>query len=459
MIKIILITGASGSGKTFVSKYLAEQYQVFNFDDIGVPTIDTMIREYGGAEQWQEWATRKWIEKLLAVKDQEIVILEGSFNPDFAVEFFKEKNFDNYKIICLHSTREVREKRLTQNRKQPDLATQDMENFTNILREKTLACGGVVIDSSGDIYDTVEKCLEEIGGVASLRREVPKEIAINLVKEQFPQWSYLEIRPVKYGGWDNATFHLGEEMLLRIPRGEGYALKVPKEHVLLKKLRPNFSVEIPQPIAMGNPSKEYQWNWSIYQYLEGDSANSIKLSDKELENIAYDLGKFLNELHKIDTKDASLPGLHNGWRGEHVSVYECGALNYFNQLKDIIDYDKVLSLWKKAVATKWQEPPVWIHGDLSSGNILIKDGRLSAVIDFGGCGIGDPACDLVIAWTLFQGKSRDIFRDQVNLDENTWNRAKAWALWKAGYELVNIEDKLSQRALEQLSIINEVVGE
>jgi len=243
---------------------------------------------------------------------------------------------------------------------------------------------------------------------------------------------------------------------------------------------------------MGMPSKEYPWTWSIYKYLEGDSANSINLSDKTIETIAHELAKFLNELHKIDTKDAPKPGLHNHWRGEHVSVYEFGALSYIEQLKNIIDSDKARALWERAVATHWEKPPVWVHGDLASGNILVrlcaelgddavqkniknldchveakaspcKDGRrgarLSAVLDFGGCSIGDPACDLVMAWTFFKGKSREIFKQAVNLDEGTWLRAKAWVLWKAGYELVHIEDKSSAKALEQIRLINEVFDE
>jgi aminoglycoside phosphotransferase (APT) family kinase protein len=479
MTKIILITGASGSGKTTVTKYLAEKYRVFHFDDIGVPSLDEMISKHVSLEGWQEWATKSWIEKLSKLEGDEVVILEGSFNPGFLFKSIeclglipvktgihtngkidsRLRGNDKLELICLHADRDTREKRLIKYRNQPELVNQDMENFAQVLKEKTLGLGGKVIDSSGDIHDTVKACLLAIEGTESLRIEVPTRIARSLVKEQFSQYAHLEIKPVAFSGWDNATYHLGDEMLLRMPRGEAYALKVPKEQSLLAKLGKQISILIPQPLAMGKPSKNYPWNWSIYKYLEGDSANTIDLTDQDLEQIAYDLAHFLKDLHQIDTKKAPQPGLHNYWRGEHVSVYECGALKYFEQLKDVIDTDKAIKIWEKASSTKWEKPPVWIHGDLAPGNFLIKDGSMSSVIDFGGCAIGDPACDLAIAYTFFKGKSREIFKKQVNLDEDTWKRSKAWVLWKAGYELTHIEDKKSPKALEQVRIINEVFGD
>ena len=536
MNQIILITGASGSGKTTVCKYLAEKYKVYHFDDIGVPSVDEMVARHGSREGWQKWATESWIEKLSKLEGDETIILEGSFNPEFAMVCHPEhagrrylflchpepegrrdpevNNFldhyvacaphddemlesyashnhrkDEFKLICLHSDRKTREKRLVKYRNQPELANQDMENFAKALKEKTIELDGTVIDSSGDIHDTVKACLLAIENKESLRIEVPIEVAKSLIQEQFPQYSYLEIRPVSYSGWDNATYHLGDEMLLRIPRGEAYALKVPKEQALLIKLGKQISTQIPKPIAMGKPAKDYPWNWSIYKYLEGDSANTVQLSDSDLKSIAIALAKFLKELHQIDTKDAPLPGLHNYWRGEHVTVYECGALKYFKELRGIIDTDKALKLWEKAAATKWNNPAVWIHGDLAVGNFLIrrceeqrdeavqkntnkmdchveaeasprKDGfYLSAVIDFGGCAVGDPACDLVVAYTFFKDKSREIFKQELGLDEGTWLRAKAWVLWKAGYELTHIEDKSSAKALEQIRIFKEILDE
>jgi len=350
------------------------------------------------------------------------------------------------------------ERRLVINRKQPELTTQDMENFAIALKKKTLSIGGLIIDSSGDIIEPVERIIDSIEEVRENQISLTINTAQSLIKEQFPQRAHLKIKHVKYKGQNNAMFHLGTDMLIRLPMGATYALKVHKEQMLLHKFAKTISIPIPKPITIGNPSKNYPWHWSIYNYIDGESAASIKLSPHALENIAQDLASFLNELQRIDTKNAPIPGLHNYWRGEHTSVYECGALRYFEQLKNVIDSKKACVLWTKASSTKWLKPPVWIHGDLASGNILIENEKLAAVIDFGACAIGDPACDLSIAFTLFNDKSRQIFKHNLNLDEDTWLRAQAWALWKSGYELVNIKNKSSPAAQKHISIINDIAS-
>lgn len=448
--KIILVTGVSGSGKTFVSKYLSEKYKVFHFDDID-------IKEYGGAKEWQRLAVHKWVKKLLVLKESQTLILEGAFNPEFAVAILQENLFYNYKILCFNAGHFVRENRLIRNRMQSELVNQDMENFAMVLRDKTIEYGGAIIDTNRDIHEIVQTCLEEIEGIKSSKMIISVEMAISLIKEQFPQYADLAIMPVKHGGWDNATFHLGSEMLIRIPRGSSYALKVTKEQKILHRLRGCLSLEIPKPIHIGHSSSFYPWSWSIYKYLDGNGANAIKIFNKDLDDVAFSLGRFLNELHDIDVVDMPLPGLHNYWRGEHIGVYENGALSYFNMLRHFFDRDKLLSIWKRAAITKWQKPPLCIHGDLTSANILMKDGKLSAVIDFGGFAKGDPACDLTIAWTFFKDTSREIFRKRVGLDDDTWLRAKAWTLWKASFELVNIKNKSSKEALEQIRVIKEVI--
>jgi aminoglycoside phosphotransferase (APT) family kinase protein len=218
-----------------------------------------------------------------------------------------------------------------------------------------------------------------------------------------------------------------------------------------------LSFAIPQPLAMGKLSDHYPWNWSIYRWIEGQSANSISIDSQHLQDIALQLGQFLNELHKIDTKDAPLPGLHNYWRGAHPSVYDEQTRESISTLKDHIDANAATACWEKAVGSKWDKKPVWSHGDFASGNILISENKLAAIIDFGCMGIGDPACDLVIAWTFLNNESRKIFKSQVDIDSDTWERARGWALWKACFELVECEDKTSHKAIKQ--IITEVINE
>jgi aminoglycoside phosphotransferase (APT) family kinase protein len=288
---------------------------------------------------------------------------------------------------------------------------------------------------------------------------INEHLVTKLISEQFLQWKDLPIKSVPHQGCDNKTFRLGDHMLVRVPSSEEYVRQVKKEHKWLPLLAPNLPLPIPEPIAMGKPSKYYPWNWSIYRWLDGDSANSLKLDDINLETIALQLAHFLNEFHKFDAAGAPTPGLHNWWRAAHTSVYDAETRMLIYKLKNFINVDKATSLWEVAISSKWGKDPVWVHGDISSGNILLKDNKLSAVIDFGCMGIGDPACDLTIAWTFFKNKSREVFKNSIGLDPNTWSRARGWALWKALYELSQLEDKSSTKAIEQKRIIHDVLSE
>lgn len=284
------------------------------------------------------------------------------------------------------------------------------------------------------------------------------DLARQLIAEQFPEYTHLPIISVEKQGHDNRTFRLGNEMLIRMPTAESYALKVPKEQQLLPKLAQHLRVSIPTPIKMGAPSKDFPYPFSIYKWLEGTSINLLTLGNDALEQLALDLTKFLKELQSITDVDGPEPGQHNWWRGDHISIYDKSARKQISDLVGIIDSDKAVNLWKRALKTKWCRPAVWIHGDFAVGNMLLIDNKLSGIIDFGGVALGDPACDLVIAWTYLTGKARDIFIQGIDLDADTWLRARAWALWKATYELCEIENKDSPEARIQKRIISEVIN-
>mgnify|MGYP003520397353 FL=1 len=171
------------------------------------------------------------------------------------------------------------------------------------------------------------------------------------------------------------------------------------------------------------------------------------------------LAQFLNEFHKFDAAGAPAPGLHNWWRAAHTSVYDTDTRALIEKLKDFVDVNNARLLWQRAINYKWGRAPVWVHGDVASSNLLVKDNRLAAVIDFGCMGIGDPACDLTIAWTFFRGESREIFRENMRLDEETWSRARGWAMWKALYEISELEDKSGAALAKQRMIIDSVIAE
>lgn len=250
-----------------------------------------------------------------------------------------------------------------------------------------------------------------------------------LISQEFPKWAHLPVKPVAMSGWDNRTFHLGEDMTIRLPSGEEYAGQVAKEQYWLPKLAPHLPLSIPAPIAMGKPSKHYPWHWSIYKWIEGETASLERIAD--LPQFATSLAKFLTALQQCDTAGAPIAGEHNFYRGGDLSIYDTETREAIKTLGDKIDTKAATTLWETACGSKWHEPPVWIHGDVAKGNLLVNNGRLSAVIDFGQLGIGDPACDLAVAWTLFKGESREAFRQMLNLDPATWGRGRGWALWKA----------------------------
>ena len=249
-----------------------------------------------------------------------------------------------------------------------------------------------------------------------------------LIDSQFPQWKHLEIRPVTHGGWDNRTFHLGEQMLVRLPSGQEYAPKVEKEHKWLPILAPLFPLQIPIPLEIGKPEYGYPWNWSIYRWIEGEAAAHAHIANTV--DFAKSLAQFLVALQKIDPSGEPVPGTTTD-RGGPLEIYDDETRKALAILKDKIDIKAATQVWEAALATTWNKPPVWVHGDISLGNLLVQNGKLSAVIDFGGLAIGDPACDLAIAWTFFKGESREVFRTILNLDEDTWARGRGWTLWKA----------------------------
>lgn len=289
--------------------------------------------------------------------------------------------------------------------------------------------------------------------------EITLPLVAELVAEQFPQWADLPIRPVDTSGWDNRTFRLGNEMSVRLPSAGRYESQVKKEQKWLPVLAPHLSITIPAPVVIGQPSKNYPWNWSIYRWIEGISANALSIENSQFNLLASNLAQFLNELHKIDTASGPAAGLHNFFRGQSPSVYDTETRSAIIELRSFIDVETVTSLWETAISSKWDNNPVWIHGDFGAGNILIKNGRLEAIIDFGCTGIGDPACDLVIAWIFLKGESRKVFRNHLSLDSNTWARARGWALWKALITIAQLEDKTSPEAVKQNQVINDIIVE
>ncbi|PCN47822.1 acetyltransferase [Curtobacterium sp. 'Ferrero'] len=251
-----------------------------------------------------------------------------------------------------------------------------------------------------------------------------------LVREQFPAWAQLPVREVAHQGWDNRTFRLGDDLSVRLPSAAGYVPAVEKEQRALPVLAAALDVPVPEPVALGAPGAGYPFPWSVRRWLPGRVVAA--LPDVDRSALAADVAAVLRQLRAVPTDGGPAAGAHSFHRGEHPSHYASEVVAALDTLRTAVDRDACEAVWRAAEASRWEGPPVWFHGDVAPGNLLVDDrGRLSALIDFGTCGVGDPACDLVFAWTSLDVPARRVLRDAVGSDDGTWARARAWALWKA----------------------------
>jgi aminoglycoside phosphotransferase (APT) family kinase protein len=259
--------------------------------------------------------------------------------------------------------------------------------------------------------------------------EITTELVQRLISEQFPQWRHLTITPVKKSGHDNRTFRLGHELTVRLPSHESYASAVEKEATWLPVFKSQLSLPIPVPLAKGKPSNEYPLPWSVNHWIEGETVTYSNIRD--MNEFAEDLAKFLTELEAIDASNGVPAGEQNFHRGGDLAVYDTQTRMVIERLAGQYDQSLLREIWDLALATPYRFSPVWIHGDVAVGNLLVREGRLCGVIDFGTMGVGDPSSDLVMAWNFFDANSRHLFLRRVGFGEDTMNRSRGWALWKA----------------------------
>ena len=258
---------------------------------------------------------------------------------------------------------------------------------------------------------------------------VDEPLVRTLLREQFPQYAELGVRPVDSSGWDNHSFRLGETLVARLPSAQIYESQVAKEQFWLPKLAQHLSVDIPRPVGLGSPGNGFPFAWSIYAWIEGETAASRR--DSLPASFGKDLAAFLKSLMAIKTDGAPVPDAENFYRGASPAVYDRDVRRAIMRLNDRAVAARATMIWERGRLSEWTSAPVWLHGDFSAGNILIRQGRLAGVIDFGQLAVGDPACDLAIAWTLLDDDNRRIFRETLDVDGDTWRRGRCWALWKA----------------------------
>jgi aminoglycoside phosphotransferase (APT) family kinase protein len=250
--------------------------------------------------------------------------------------------------------------------------------------------------------------------------EIDEALVRRLLRAQFPEWSELSLRGVEPAGTVNAIFRLGDELSVRLARRHGATVAGSKEFDWLPTLAPFLPVEIPVPVAQGRPGDAYPWFWEIYRWVEGET---VPMEELDAIQAARDLAELVRALQQISPAGAP--------RGRGIPLAERDRETRSWLAK--FDGDPAVTReWERALAAPaWDGPPVWHHGDLDARNWLVRAGRITGVIDWGSMGVGDPACDVMVAWKLHSPVARDAFRAALPTDDATWERARGWALSQA----------------------------
>ncbi|MFI1395913.1 aminoglycoside phosphotransferase family protein [Streptomyces sp. NPDC020681] len=283
--------------------------------------------------------------------------------------------------------------------------------------------------------------------------DVDTALVHRLIAAQFPQWAGLPVEPVGSLGTSNAMYRLGEDMVVRLPRTAGAADDVEKEHAWLPRLAPSLPIAIPVPLGKGTPAQGYPWHWSVYRWLDGERPAIGRIAEPGL--LARDLAHFVTALHRMDPADGPA-----SYRSEHLAERDPATRAAIAQLRGIVDTDAATDAWDAALLTPARRgPAVWIHADLQPGNLLMLHGRLSAVIDFGCLGLGDPAVDLIAAWYVLPTEARGIFRAALGVDDAAWARGRGWALSIALLELSYYQDTNPVMTGIARQVIHEVLAD
>jgi len=257
--------------------------------------------------------------------------------------------------------------------------------------------------------------------------DVDAALVARLIEAQFPEWAGLTIEPLLPWGTDNALFRLGLDRIVRLPRIDWAVGQVEKDLRWLPVIAPRLPLAIPEPIVAGRPSDTYPWVWGVYRWLEGETLPADRLG--EARGTASDLAGFLSALRQIDTAAGPAAGPPNSSRGVPLGTRDEAVRAAVAELGDTVDNEAVTAIWEDALqASEWHDAPTWLHGDLLPGNLLFVDGRLRAVIDFASLCVGDPACDLMVAWTFLTARTRPELRVALDVDDDAWVRGRGWAL-------------------------------
>ncbi|MBM7441488.1 aminoglycoside phosphotransferase family protein [Streptomyces sp. HB132] len=272
-----------------------------------------------------------------------------------------------------------------------------------------------------------------------------------LLAAQFPAWADLPVEPVGTHGTVNAIYRLGPDLAVRLPRVEGGSKDVATEHRWLPRLAEDLPFPVPAPLAEGVPGEGYPWSWSVCRWIDGDNP----AVGSGGAGFAADIAEFVLALRRADTT-----GAPPAYRGEPLTARDAATRDALEALHGVIDTGAAATAWSDALrAPAPRGKAVWVHGDLQPGNVLVSDGRLSAVIDFGCMGLADPSVDLIAGWYLLSAGARHVFRTEVRADAADWARGWGWALSVALMELSYYRTSNPVMAATARHVIGEILEE
>lgn len=254
---------------------------------------------------------------------------------------------------------------------------------------------------------------------------IDAELVGRLVAAQFPELTDLPVSAFTSTGTVNAIYRIGDHLYARLPRVQKWAQGLDRECHWLPKLAPHLSLRVPEPAGMGHPTSSYPFSWAIYGWIDGQPYTDELVDDED--QAAKDLAQFVLELRRMDP----VVGAPRAGR-KPLRELDAVTREAIESADAVIDSDAATDAWERALqAPAWEGTPAWIHTDLLRPNLLVHGGRLTAVIDFGGVGVGDPAADVIAAWSVFSHTGRGSFRGALDVDDDTWNRARGFALHQA----------------------------
>lgn len=244
-----------------------------------------------------------------------------------------------------------------------------------------------------------------------------------LLHRQFPQWAGLPLRRIASNGTVHAIYRLGPDLAIRLPMSPRFA-DLEQEFELLSRLGPKLPLTIPEPVALGRADEGYEMTWGIIRWAPGQPWRPGLVDEVPA---AHQLADFLETLQALETSSAPPAGF--AAVGHGLSTSDLAVSSALLASHRLAPVEAIGAAWTEGLdLPEWNGPPVWLHGDLLAGNVLVADGKLGAVIDWGTSGVGDPARDLMAGWTLFGPEARAAFRSRFSYDEATWRRARAWVL-------------------------------